>query len=58
MIANPNISTADVALRQLQILVTGTNRHTRGKCGNLGGNKPAVELRCLELQAHEETIPA
>lgn len=52
-VASPNTSTVDVTPRQLQILVTGTNRNTGEKCGNLGGDKTAIEPRYLELQAHE-----
>lgn len=48
-----SISMADVVLRQLKIRVTWTNRSTREKWGNLGGDKTAPELRCLKLKAPE-----
>lgn len=40
--ASPNISMVDVALSQLKILVTWTNRNTKEKHGNLGEDKTAI----------------
>lgn len=45
-----------VALSQLKILVTWTNRNTGEKCGNPGGDETAIELRYLKLKARETTL--
>lgn len=51
-----NLSMANVVLRQLKIQVTWTNRNSREKWGNLGGDKMAPELRYMKLKAPERQL--
>lgn len=53
--ASPNIPIADLAPNRLKIPVMWTNRNSREKCRNLGGDKTVTELKHLSQKLTRDT---